>query len=90
MATVKDLSSPELAGECIYEMMRRGTLTKDEFCKRMSALDKNPETALGSAYASWLLLRSKPPSPEKEFHMEAIKTRLREIAHYQEQQYAAP
>ena len=82
--TDKKRSSPELVGECIYEAMRRGTLTKDKFCRRMSALDKTPETALGSAYASWLLLRTKPPSADKDFHMEAVKARLREIARYQE------
>ena len=82
----KGYDSPELVGESIYEGMRRGTLTKDEFCRRMSALDKTPETALGSAYASWLLLRSKPPSAEKELHMEAVKARLLEVARYKEEE----
>ena len=85
MATVRDLSSPELVAECIYDLMRRGALTKDEFSRRMSSLDRTPETALGSAYCTWLLLRPQPECAEKEFHMEVLKARMREIARHQEQ-----
>ena len=86
MTSVRDrLSKPELVGEAIYTLLRRGALTKEQFCQRMSALDVTPESALGSAYATWLLLRSQPPSAEKEFHMEALKARMREIARHQEQ-----
>ena len=86
MATARDrLSKPELVGEAIYKLMRRGALTKEQFCQRMSALDHTPESALGASYAVWLLIRSQPPSPEKTHHMEVLKQRLRELARYQEQ-----
>ena len=84
MAAARDrLSRPELIGEAIYELMRRGALTKEQLCQRMSALDNTPESAPGAAYATWLLIRSHPPSPEKTHHMEVVKQRLRELARYQ-------
>ena len=87
MATARDrLSKPELVGEAIYTLMRNGALTKEQFCQRMNALDTTPESAWGSAYCTWLLLRSKPPSAEKEFHMDALKARMREIVRYQEEE----
>ena len=85
MAARDRLSKPELVGEAIYTLMRNGALTKEQFCQRMAALESTPESAWGSAYCIWLLLRSKPPSAEKEFHMDALKARMREIVRYQEQ-----
>ena len=87
MATARDqLSKPEVVGESIYQLMRIGALTKEQFCSRMAALDATPESALGSVYATWLILRAKPPSAEKEFHMDALKARMREIVRYQEEE----
>ena len=53
-------------------------MPRDEFVRRMSALDQlGPEGVVASSYCTWLLLRNHPPSPEKEQHMQALTARLR-------------
>ena len=70
-------SNAERAAELIYNEMRKGT-PREEFCRRMSALDQlGPEGVVASSYCTWLLLRHQPPSPEKERHMQALTARLR-------------
>ena len=70
-------SNAERAAELIYDGMRRG-MPRDEFVRRMSALDQlGPEGVVASSYATWLLLRNHPPSPEKEHQMQALTARLR-------------
>ena len=72
-----ELTSPEKAAELIYAGMRKG-MSREEFVRRMSALDQlGPEGVVASSYCTWLLLRHQPPSPEKEQHMRALTARLR-------------
>ena len=71
-------SNAERAAELIYDGMRKGGMPRDEFVRRMSALDQlGPEGVVASSYCTWLLLRNQPPSPEKEQHMQALTARLR-------------
>ena len=70
-------SNAERAAELIYNGMRSG-MPREEFVRRMSALDQlGKEGVVASSYAIWLLLRHQPPSPEKEQHMQALTARLR-------------
>ena len=77
--TARDaLTKQELVGESIYELMRRGVLSKEEFCTRMDALERaGPAGQVGATYGTWLLLRTMPPSAEKMYHMGVLSTRLR-------------
>ena len=70
-------SNAERAAELIYHGMRKG-MPRDEFVRRMSALDQlGPEGVVASSYCTWLLLSNHPPSPEEEQHMQALTARLR-------------
>ena len=70
-------SNAERAAELIYDGMRKG-MPRDEFVRRMSALDQlGKEGIVASSYCTWLMLRHQPPSPEKEKHMQALTARLR-------------
>ena len=79
--TARDaLTKQELVGESIYELMRRGALSKEEFCTRMDRLERDgPAGQVGAAYGAWLLLRTMPPSAEKMYHMGLLSTRLRTV-----------
>ena len=70
------LAREEFAAETVYRLMPR--LSREEFCQKMSNLGDHPEGRVAQAYASWLLLRRMPPSPEKTHHWEAMTGRLRE------------
>ena len=75
---MEKLSNPERCAELIYEGMREGKMTRDEFVRRMSALDQlGPQGVVASSYATWLLLRNQRACPEKEAHMQALTARLR-------------
>ena len=74
---MEKLTNPEKAAELVYQGMRKG-MSREEFVRRMSALDQlGPEGVVASSYCTWLLLRHHPPSPEKEQHMQALTARLR-------------
>ena len=74
---MEKLSNPERAAELIYHGMTKG-MSRDEFVRRMNALDEpGPEGVVASSYCTWLLLRSQPPSEEKEQHMQTLTARLR-------------
>ena len=67
-AAMDKLSNAEKAAELIYAGMRRG-IPRDEFVRRMSALDQlGPEGVVASSYATYLLLRCQKPSLEKQRH----------------------
>ena len=74
---MEKLTNPEKAAELVYEGMRKG-MSREEFVRRMSALDQlGKEGVVASSYCTYLLLRHQPPSPEKEKHMQALTARLR-------------
>ena len=75
---MEKLSNGERAAELVYDGMRKGTMPREEFCRRMSALDQlGWQGVVASSYATWLLLRNQRASPEKEHHMQALAARLR-------------
>ena len=64
------LSRQELCAESIYELMRRGKMSKDMFTQRMTALDAcGPDGGIAACYATWLILRAQPESQERDLHM---------------------
>ena len=74
---MEKLSNPERVAELIYIGMQEG-MPRDEFVRRMSALDQlGREGVVSSSYATWLLLRKQRASPEKEQHLQALMARLR-------------
>ena len=79
------LSRQELCGEAVYELMRRNKMDKATYTARMQALDScGPEGAVGSCYATWLLLRAQPESQERDLWMAANTMKLREVVRYLE------
>ena len=79
------LSRQELCGEAIYELMRRGKMDKETYTARMQALDScGAEGAVGSCYATWLLLRAQPESQERDLWMAQNTLKLREAVRYLE------
>ena len=66
----------ELAAEAIVRQMP--SLSRDEFCRRMTCLGSNPEGRIAQAYACFLLLRRQPPSLEKEMHWAQMAATLRQ------------
>ena len=79
------LSRQELCGEAIYELTRRGKLDKETFTTRMQTLDAcGVEGAIGSCYATWLLLRAQPESQERDLFMAQNTMKLREAVRYLE------
>ena len=77
-ATMEKLSNPERAAEVVFDAMRRGKLSRDDFCKKMSGLESlGKEGVIATCYATFLLLRSQPPSKEKQMHWDAMTARLR-------------
>ena len=79
------LSRQELCGEAIYELTRRGKLDKETFTTRMQALDAcGVDGAIGSCYATWLLLRAQPESQERDLLMAQNTLKLREAVRYLE------
>ena len=75
---MEKLSNAERAAELVYDGMRKGTMPRDEFVRRMSALDQlGWQGVVASSYATWLLLRNQKACPEKEHHMQALTARLR-------------
>ena len=74
---MEKLTNPEKAAELVYEGMRKG-MSREEFVRRMSALDQlGKEGVVASSYCTWLLLRNQPPSEEKEQHMQTLADRVR-------------
>ena len=73
---MEELSNYEKAAECIYALMRAKKLTKEEYVRRMTALDETPEGRVSSCYCTWLLLRILPPPEEKQMHWGAMIARL--------------
>jgi hypothetical protein len=55
--------------------MRRGRLSRDEYVRRMRALEQT--CPLSACYATYLLLRTMPPSREKADHWECMVSQLR-------------
>ena len=79
------LSRQELCGEAIYELARRGKLDQATFTQRMQALDScGPNGAIGSCFATWLLLRAQPESQERDLWMAQNTMKLREAVRYLE------
>ena len=79
------LSRQELCGEAIYELMRRKKMDKATYTARMQALDScGPDGAIGSCYATWLLLRAQPESQERDLWMAQNTLKLREAVRYLE------
>ena len=75
---MEKLSNAERAAELVYDGMRKGTMPRDEFCRRLGALDQlGVQGVIASSYCIWLLLRNHRASPEKEAHMQALTARLR-------------
>ena len=75
---MEKLSNAERAAELVYDGMRKGTMPRDEFCRRLGALDQlGVQGVIASSYCIWLLLRNQRASPEKEAHMHALTARLR-------------
>ena len=75
-----ELTSEEKAAECIYHQMRLRKLTRDEFVRRMELLDRTHEGRIASSYCTFLLLKSQPPSAEKEFHMNQLAARVQALS----------
>ena len=69
------LSRAEFAAEAVYGLMRMGRLSRADYVSRMRDLER--VSPLASCYATYLLLRTMPPSPEKAHHWEAMVERLR-------------
>ena len=79
------LSRHELCGEAIYELMRRGKIDKATYTARMQALDTcGADGAVGSCYATWLLLRAQPESQERNLYMAQNTLKLREAVRHLE------
>ena len=79
------LSRQELCGEAVYELMRRGKMDKATYTARMQALDAcGAEGAIGSCYATWLLLRAQPESQERDLFMAQNTMKLREAVRHLE------
>ena len=79
------LSRQELCGEAIYELMRRGKMDKATYTARMQALDScGVDGAIGSCYATWLLLRAQPESQERDLFMAQNTMKLREAVRHLE------
>ena len=75
---MEKLSNPERVAELVYDGMRKGTMPREEFVRRMSALDQlGWQGIVASSYATWLMLRNQRACPEKEAHMRALMARLR-------------
>ena len=75
---MEKLSNPERVAELIYQGMREGKMPREEFCRRMSALDQlGWQGVVASSYATWLILRNQKACPKKDHHMEALTARLR-------------
>ena len=73
-AAPPQLSIEERAGEAVYELMRRGRLSKAEYTRRM--LDLERMSPVAACYVTFLLLRTQPPSSEREFHWRTMVARL--------------
>ena len=69
------LSSEERAAEAVFALMRSGQLSKDEYTRRMHSLERASPVA--ACYATYLLLRSMPPSSEKALQWERMAAQLR-------------
>ena len=65
----------ESAAEAVYELMRRGLLSRGEYVRRMRELERC--SPIAACYASWMLLRTVEDSPEKAFHWRVMVGRLR-------------
>ena len=73
----------------IYELMRRGKRDKETLIRRMSQLDLcGAHGRISSCYVTWLLLKSTPDCPEKQFHMNVNTLKLR-AALQEEESHAA-
>ena len=75
---MEKLSNAERAAELVYDGMKRGSPSRNDFCRKMSGLESlGKEGVIATCYATYLLLRSQPPSSEKQMHWNAMTARLR-------------
>ena len=80
---MEKLSNAERAAELVYDGMKRGKLSRDDFVRKMSGLESlGKEGVITTCYAADLLLRSQPPSNEKQMHWDAMTARLRAAINY--------
>ena len=71
------LSTEELVAESIYCLMTSGKLGREEYCRRMHALEATPEGVVAACYCTWLLLHNRPSCPERDEHLATNCQRLR-------------
>ena len=71
------LSPEEAAAERIYCLVISGRMGRDEYRRRMNALDATPAGVVGTCYCSWLLMHHLPLCPERGEHMATMCQRLR-------------
>ena len=75
---MEKLSNAERAAELVYDGLKRGKLSRDDFVRKMSGLESlGKEGVIATCYATYSLLRSQPPSNEKQMHWDAMTARLR-------------
>ena len=71
------LTREELVAETVYGLMRQGRLEKDEYCRRMHALEAyGPDGVVATCYCTWALLQHVPESPERAAYSEQMRQRL--------------
>ena len=71
----ESLSPAERVGESIYLLMQRGELRRDDYVRRMEALEA--VSPIAACYVSWLLLRDVKPSEERDKHWRMMVAELR-------------
>ena len=73
-----ELSPEERCGECIYELMRRNKLSKQDFTRRMTELEKcGPSGIIATCYVTHLLLRNCEDTPQRQAVLEQNTHKLR-------------
>ena len=76
MTMAELLSTAERAGESIYLLMQRGALSRDDYVRRMEALEA--VSPIAACYVSWLLLRDVDDSEERDKHWSMMVAELRD------------
>ena len=77
------LSREERVAESVYGLLRAGKLSREEYIRRMTDLERTPRGAVAACYCTYLLLR-RYRCPESRVHMERMRDKLRaalEAAH---------
>ena len=73
-----ELSPEERCGECIYELMRRGKMSKQELTRRMTQLETcGPSGIIATCYVTHLLLRNVEDTPQRQAFLEQNTHKLR-------------